>query len=505
VSRTRRFLAGLSVGYLNQGVVMLAALWLTPFLLIRLGTHEYGLWLLATQLLAYLALLDLGIVALLPREIAYARGRATARREGSDPRTVVSQTMILTLCQLPLVAAGAFVVWQILPSDWEALRNPLRLVLIAFVVMFPLRVFAAALQGLQDLAFLGWVQLATWFLATGLVIGLVLAGYGLDALAIGWIAAQILATAAQWIRLLTSFPEAMPRALSSLPFAAIRQRVGQALWVSAAQVAQVLHVGTDLVIIGASLGASATVPYSCTGKLVGVLGNGATMIMQAASPALSELKMSATRERLREVCTALCLGVLIASGWVFCTVLVVNEGFVGWWVQPDQFGGFSLTVLFLVVMLLRHVNTCTVYTIFCFGYERRISATVLADAVVTLVASLILVRHLGPIGAPLGSIVGVGLVSLPWNFAAFAVETGLSWRALLRVAWPWLWRFALLAAGAAVLATVWVPRTFFALACTAVFATLAYGAFMLPVLLKPPLRPYVRAQLTRFRATPGPA
>src|SRR2546423_9450555 len=38
---------------------------------------------------------------------------------------------------------------------------------------------------------------------------------------------------------------------------------------------------------------------------------------------------------------------LLLSGAVLCVVLVVNRGFVGWWVGAEQFGGFTLTLRLL--------------------------------------------------------------------------------------------------------------------------------------------------------------
>jgi len=66
MSRTNRLLQGLSFGYLQQIFVMAAGLWLTPFFLSRLGQHDFGMWLILTQITLYLGLLDLGVVALLP-------------------------------------------------------------------------------------------------------------------------------------------------------------------------------------------------------------------------------------------------------------------------------------------------------------------------------------------------------------------------------------------------------------------------------------------------------
>ena len=44
-SRTRRFVGGLSVGYLHTAIVTIVGLWLTPYLLRHLDQHDYGLWL----------------------------------------------------------------------------------------------------------------------------------------------------------------------------------------------------------------------------------------------------------------------------------------------------------------------------------------------------------------------------------------------------------------------------------------------------------------------------
>ena len=75
MSRTNRFLGGLGFGYLQQVAVLVTGLWLTPFLLNRLGQHDLGVWLMITQVIAYLGLLDLGVIGLLPRETASAVGR----------------------------------------------------------------------------------------------------------------------------------------------------------------------------------------------------------------------------------------------------------------------------------------------------------------------------------------------------------------------------------------------------------------------------------------------
>ena len=106
-SRTRRLLAGVSVGYLNTIVVTVVGLWLTPYLLRHLDQHDYGLWLVCAQMLFYLSLTDVGVVALLPREVAFTTGRGGATTH-DDLRQLVGATTRLVFWQLPIVAVLSF-------------------------------------------------------------------------------------------------------------------------------------------------------------------------------------------------------------------------------------------------------------------------------------------------------------------------------------------------------------------------------------------------------------
>ncbi len=499
MTRTRKFLGGLAFGYVNQVVITLVGLWFTAFVLGRLGQVDYGLWLVATQILSYLMLMDLGVVALLPRETAFATGRSGGIEGADDISEIVGGTMRVVFWQMPLVAIAAAIIWIALPEKWVELQGPLVVVLGAFVLTFPVRVFQSALEGLQDLAFLGAAHAATWFVTTGLTVALVIAGFGLYSLAIGWVAGQSTAAVIWGIRLHRRFPSAWPKSLPSLSFRKVRERFARSTWISLAQIAQVLVRGTDMLVIGLLLGPAAVVPYFCTAKLITVLSNQPQMLAQNAQPALSELRASDSRDRLFDVCSSLTIAISLMTGAITCLVLVVNRGFVSWWVGDSQYGGTILTVALLVGMLLRQWNTATVYAIFAFGHDRRLSLTTMVDGTLTAGLSLLLVWRMGILGAAIASVVGVSLVSLPWNLAALGQETGKGVRGLAMSLWPWFWRFALLAAGSATVSRIWQPNTFITLAIGSLGVGAVYLLVMFPLALRPPLGVYVRPRLESIR------
>ena len=495
MSRTRRFLSGISFGYSTQILTMVIGLWLVPFLLLRIGQHDYGLWLVGTQIMFYLGLLDLGIVAVLPREVAFATGRAGRIQNAVDLPNLIGETVRVVFGQLPFVILGAFIAWLMIPADWKALSNPIGLLLIAFVITFPLRIFAAILHGLQDYTFQGGVALFSYVASTALTILLIVAGAGLYALAIGWFFLQLINSLMSWDRLRRHFPDELPKRLPQLTWERARVRLSQGLWVSANQIAAVLLTGTDMLIIGKLFGPAAIVPYACTGKLISVLANQPHMLMSAAGPALSQIKAGESRARLSEVCTSIAQATLMLSGAVVCVVLPINQAFVGRWVGAIQYGGYWLTVLILLSMLLRHWNLTVGYTLFCFGYERRLCVTALLDGLLSVAAVVPLVWLYGVAGAPTGMIVGVCLVSLPLNLSALARESGLSLWELIKPLSPWFLRFVVIMLGAGTLARVWVPNTVLLISLTALVSALAYAVAMFPLTLRYPLGMYVRPRL----------
>ena len=248
MSRTRRFLRGVGVGYVSQALLAVVGLVVTRFLLHRLGQHDYGLWLVATQLLAYLALVDFGVVALLPREVAYATGRVEASAAGQPLPEIVGHTMRIVFWQMPMVALIALMFWIFLPADWEQVRWPLGIVMIAFVATFPLRVPPATLSGLQDLVFMSSLQTLALLLGTATTVFLVSQRWGLTALALGWVVSQAVLGLAGLARLHRRFPHAIPDHLPRLAWDEVKGRLGRGSWVSLSQVSVVLLNASDTVV-----------------------------------------------------------------------------------------------------------------------------------------------------------------------------------------------------------------------------------------------------------------
>ena len=495
--RSRPFTHSVVLGFVGQAVTMLAGLSLSPFLIHHLGRREYGLWIVGQQLLVYLTVADLGVIALLPRETAYVTGRDDASLE--LPR-LLARTLRLLVFQTPVVWAVTLAAWFAVPESWGQTRQAIGLAAAAFCALFPFRFSRAVLEGLQDLAFISWSYMSSWLIGLIVSVVLVMEGNGLRALAIGWAASQLVDATACTVRLRWRHPHAVPSSLRTIHNQGTRDQFVRGLWMSVSQTAQVLIYGTDAAVVVRLFGAGAVVPYNCTGKLISVLSNQPQLIMRAAEPGLSAMRASEPRERLAAVTDALRLAMLLLSGLVTTVTLAVNPEFVRWWMGSQYFGGMLLCVLFAVSMLMRHLNITAIYTLFAFRHERRLAITSLADGVLSTIFSIILAWWLhSPVGVVLGSILSTLLVLGFGNAPKLARELGVSLLDLAKPLAGWFWRMVL-AGWLACLAGSWMPQSGpMGIALLALAAAVGYAALMYPVAMRSSLRPYLAPYTVRLR------
>jgi hypothetical protein len=193
-------------------------------------------------------------------------------------------------------------------------------------------------------------------------------------------------------------------------------------------------------------------------------------------------------------------GALIFSGALVVFVLAVNPFFVNWWVGPAQYAGITLTVAMTSMMLLRHWNVATIYTLFCFGYERQLSLIALADGIVTVLATVWLVPKLGMVGAPIASALGAVLVALPFNIRSAAAEMNLGIVGFLR---PCLTLAGAISVAVALAAygSFWLdPSRLLPTVAFALIALTVYGAVVAPFIVLGPLKPYAVTALSMVAA-----
>ena len=502
MSRTRRAAISAVFGYLQFGLALVSGIVMVPFVLSRVPTDLYGVWLAFGEVLAYSAMVDLGVVGVVPWLVAESDGRGDRQAirgllAGSMAFSCAAAVVFLGIAGLALRFAPE--VANLTAGQRAGVAGPLLLLVLAGAVSLPLRSFYATVVGLQDVTFAGVLSVCQLALGVALTLGLLLAGKGLYALAIAAAVPGIAGGLACLARLAVVAPDLL-RGWRLPGRAVMRAMVAQGLGSWTAGLGWRMVAASDSIVILAVMGPAAAVVYAMTFKLGAVAMQMSWQLPDAGLVGLAQLKGEGRPERVREVTVSLLRLVVIASGGVACAVLAFNPSFVTLWVGPARFGGLALNAALAALVIAHSLGHGLFTTSATLGTRVQAGWAALAQGAVNLAAALLLGRLFGLPGIALAAVVSTALVAYPAGVWMVRKTTGLDQAALWRrVLGPWAVRAgALLAlgAGVGVLGTrvsVWLP-----VALAPALAVL-YLWVMRPLYEGIPLPGRVRPWLARLR------
>lgn len=355
MTRARRAAITAGFAYAQYAMAIIPGLILVPLTWSHLGARTYGLWLTTGELLAYAAIVDPGVLGVLQWLIAEADGagdRPAVRRlfsNGVAAGLVAGLGYVVVAAALWLVLPTAL---RLTPADRALLGPPLALIVVSTAVTYPLRAFRAALSGLQDVAFAGTLGMCEIGLGAVTVGGMLIAGYGVYALAWGAVVPSTLILLVSAVRLRHIAPDLLDS--WQWPTAAglgylLRNGIG--VWFGSFGW-HLLSASSGIVI--AFLGHPEWVPiYNCTAKTSNVSMQMGWVLPDSGLLGLAQLHGERPRSpRLKQMVGALVQLHLLLSGVAACLVLAFNPTFVTWWVGGAAFGGVRLTVLLAAGIVL---------------------------------------------------------------------------------------------------------------------------------------------------------
>lgn len=502
MARTRKALVGSLLVYVQFAVGIAVALLSVPLVLDRLGARLYGIWLASGEALAYVALLDFGILGVLPWMVAVADGR----RDRTEIRRLIVHGLAagaIAGAAALAVGAGGWVLFadRLSAADRAALAGPFALLVTLTAVSSPLWVFPAVLGGLQDTAFNGIAGVARILLNGALTIGLLVAGAGLYALAIGAVVPPIVVLIASVCRvaavapdLLRGWPRPSPRELWRLLREGLGGWLGAFGW-------RLVNAGHSVVI--AYLGMPELVPvYACTSRVSQLLTQLSWVVPDSGAVGLAQLQGEGRRERVSQVVDAMLRLYVLLAGLVAAALLAFNPAFVTWWVGPALFGGLTLNGLLAAGVFIAALAHGLSVVVSVLGDRLRIGLAVLAQGTLQVAIAVPLGRALGLNGVAIATLLAALLTVVPSGLWLLHRSTGVRARWLLRELVPALAArsWPLVMAGAVV--GMWTARhIWIAGALTAAIVAINLWALR-PVYAELMLDDRVRRVLLRLRLLP---
>ena len=409
-----QFLKNSISGYLSSATTIVIGLLLTPLLVRQLGQQAYGLWVLVTSLAIYLTLLDLGVADAVTRYVARARAINDSNQVTSVVSTAFAVYLVGGLLSLIVTLLLVFLLLPSLNTPEELLPTAQWLLTslgIGSMVILSCRVFDGALRGAQRYDLANALQIGYSVALAGGTALVLLRGGGLAEIAWVNIGASVLLAAGQTIVGRLAVPGARI-VRNGVHRGLARELVGFSSWVFLTNISYRVYTHFDAVVLAIFLPVRALTPYNLGYRVAALLGEGLYPVLKLLFPIASELHMRQEREALHRLLvqgTKVALAISVAGG---ITLWFLGEALIRLWIGPGLQEATPILYLFVVFFVISNTSQPAREILKGEGRIRFLAMLAVADTVLNLALSAVLVQFYGAPGVAVGSVIPVALASL---------------------------------------------------------------------------------------------
>jgi O-antigen/teichoic acid export membrane protein len=402
---------------------------LTPLILHHLGKTQYGLWALVASFVAYGNLADIGVGAALTKYVAEFRAR-----DDSEMASQLIATSLWMYCVLGFLVVAIFAI--LAPFVPDIINVPagqrgtaswlVVITALGVAVQLPATAAACVLRGLGRFDLMNLIgSLAMVTLAVTTVAVLLLGGKVLAITALIVPLTIIWQLPAVWL---------IRRVAPDLRFGfrgakrSLVRRVtvfGSALF--GIQVAQVLKMQSDEIVIGASLPVRFVAPYSVARKLSTAPGQLAYQFVQVLMPLASRVHAQGDEWMLREIYLS-GIRLTVAMYAAIGGGLIVFAGpFLSAWVGPSIASSSNIVVLLTLATFLEAVMSPASSALQGMARHGPLVYFALGSAALNLALSIALIGPVGVSGVAIATLVATSLeaaIVLPFAARILGVRLG---------------------------------------------------------------------------------
>jgi len=413
-SLPQRFGANVLSNYLALAVTALSAIVVTPLLLHHLGRPAFGVWVLASTVVAYLELFELGF------------GGATTKLVAEDAHVRPDQavrminTTFFVLVPMGVVAlAVGLVIAFFFPHIVHVSSGMHREVIICVAVLavglavsIPGDTFGGSLGGYQRFDLLSLANASMGIAIAVASVVIVLLGGGIVALAVATSVITVGFQGVRWAMLRHIIPGARirPRLIDRLRLRAAAKISG---WFMTYALLQATLAACDVVIVGIVLGVRAAAVYAVGAKLAKAANLSLDSLSIVFFPYASATLRNKDRDALKDIVidgirVTLLVGVLIS----LLLMVLAGPGIRAWVGPGYDTSAHVLVILALAVGFASPVRSLG-QVLLGSGDLKVICGVSGVEVVVNFVLSITLAHVIGPLGVAVGTLGGVLLVRLP--------------------------------------------------------------------------------------------
>jgi len=408
----------------SLGVNILVGIFLSPFILHRLGDVAFGIWVLVFSLTGYYGIFDFGIRSSIIRYVS----KYSATPDLEEVTGLINTAMFTYTCvgaaAMLITLVGCFYIDRFfrIPLGFQSTARWLLFVVgTSVAVSFPLGVFGGMLEGLQKFYVLNWTNIAfSSLLRVVLIVFYLNRGYGLLAVAVITVVLPFLGSIVRAVVALQSLP--IKFSLRYVNRDAFRHMANYSGVTFMIIIAGRLRFKTDAVIIGTFLSSAAITYFYAGSRLVDYAGEVVSSLAQIFVPMSSQSDAAGNMDRLRKIFVVGNRACAFTILPMTVTFLILGKAIIEVWVGKRYVAqGYPVLVTLLIPYTLMLMQAASSRILFGMSKHGMLAVVTLVEGVANLALSILLIRPFGILGDAFGTaipLLGTFLLFMPQHLCS---------------------------------------------------------------------------------------
>src|SRR6266568_546670 len=412
--RKREIIKNVSSSWFSLGVNILVGIFLSPFILHRLGNTAYGAWVLAFSVTGYYGLFDLGIRSSVIRYVSTYT--STNDIEG------LSKLINTSLAGYTVIGAAAMMVTLVvsmylgslfrMPADFLPTARVLFLMVGTAVALgFPAGVFGGILEGLNRFYFVNATNLVSTLLRAMLIVLALTHGYGLLMVAFVTVALPLLGCLVRAVIVLRLLP--LRFGWKYLDRGSLREIASYSSVSFMLMIAYKLRFKTDEVILSTFLSVAAVTFFSNVDRLVDYTVEVVSSLAQIFVPMSGQSDAKGDMDRLRKIFVAGNRACALIVFPITATLIVLGKSVITAWVGARYVTAcYPIMLVLLIPSTFVLAQAASPRILYGMARHQTLAWVTGMEGIANVILSIILIRPYGIIGDALGTAIPLSCTTL---------------------------------------------------------------------------------------------
>ena len=400
--------------WFSLGVNIVVGIFLSPFILHRLGDTAFGIWVLIFSVTGYYGLFDLGIRSSVIRYVSTYT--ATGDQEGLAK---LINTSLATYSGIGAVAMAVTLLCSLfidrlfrIPPEFLVTARWLFLMVGAAVALgFPTGVFGGILEGLQRFYFVNLTNVVSTLLRAALIVLALTHGRGLLTVAFITVALPILSSLVRAAIVVQVLP--IRFGWRYVDLGSLREIANYSAVSFILMIAYKLRFKTDEIVIGTFLSVTAITYFSIGDRLLDYAAEVVSSLAQIFVPMSGQSHATGKTDRLRTILIAgnrACAFIILP---IAATLIILGKSVIAAWVGTRYIAASYPVLLVLVVpMTFALAQAASVRILYGMAKHQALAWVTLMESIANLILSIALIRPMGIVGDALGTAIPLLCTSL---------------------------------------------------------------------------------------------